>query len=136
MPWQKFSLRVAEKTLQDRSFNLTATLLAVASDGERLRGLQTALQVHAADVLYELPDSRVAYHFLRQARFRSYSIACPPPQEHRLHCTAGNSCRDACAHPRMFTFAQAHLAATKVCDRSLSLNTAPGISWERSAGRD
>ena len=81
---------------QDKSFNLTANLVEVASDGQRLRALQAALQAHAADVLYELPDSRVADHFLRQA----------------------------------------HLAVTKVCDRSISLNTAPGISWERSAGRE
>ena len=55
-----------------------------------------ALRDNAANVLYEVPGSRLADHFLRQA----------------------------------------HLASTRVCNQSLSLNTAPGISWERSAGLD
>eukprot|EP00966_Prymnesium_polylepis_P136646 3157595-Prymnesium_polylepis.1 len=94
VPWHAFSLRVPEKTLQGADYNLTETLHAVAADSARLRALQAALRDHAADVLYEVPGSRLADHFLRQAR----------------------------------------LATSRVCDRSLSLNSAPGISWERARG--
>ena len=78
------------------SFNLSARLHAVASDGVQLRPLQTALRDHAADVLYELPGSRLADHFLRLA----------------------------------------HRAMTGVCDPAVSLNAAPGISWEKARGFD
>ena len=45
-----------------KAFNLTAKLLTIAADSERLLKMQRALQAHAADVLWEAPGSRVATH--------------------------------------------------------------------------
>lgn len=74
VPWPSFSLRFAEAELQDKSFNLTSRLLAVATDRPRLLQMQASLRDHAADVLYELPDSRVGSHFLRQAWLAIQSV--------------------------------------------------------------
>ena len=92
VPWRDFSLRFDESTVSGRSrsgsgqitgshsesFNLTAKLLAIAADSERLLKMQRALQVHAADVLWEAPGSRVATHTLGLA-LRATRDVCTAP---------------------------------------------------------
>jgi hypothetical protein len=90
VPWETFSLRFAETAVAvgrgatGAAVNLTAELLAVASDGARLASMQRALQQHAADVLWEAPGSRVGSHALGLAS-RAVSHVCkdgvgqPPP---------------------------------------------------------
>lgn len=94
VPWEAFSIRIPEATLMDSNFNLTARLIAIASNSTYLQALQRSLQAHAADVLYESPGSRLADHFLDSAQ----------------------------------------LAMSRVCDRSLSSNSAPGVTFDRSVG--
>lgn len=73
VPWRTFTLRFKEAQLSaggrraarlPSALNLTAELIAVSTDGARLRAMQTALQTHAADVLWEAPQSRVGNHAL------------------------------------------------------------------------
>lgn len=91
VPWDSFSIRIREADLLSASFNISAKLQAIAAETESVLSLQTSLQAHAPDVLYEVPNSRLADHFLRNA----------------------------------------YLAITRVCNRSLAVNYASGISWER-----
>ena len=78
VPWASFTLRFAESRLAagrrrqtdgppPPPFNLTAELLAVANDAPRLRAMQTSLQAHVADVLWEAEGSRVGAHALALA---------------------------------------------------------------------
>lgn len=99
IPWRSFTLRFAEARMTAGGgkkgkraappsalppFNLTAELRAVAADTARLGAMQRSLQEHAADVLWEAPDSRVGDHALATAtaavrRVCTAAPHSPPP---------------------------------------------------------
>ena len=111
VPWPSFSLRIAESTFLagarsssrkkrrqvdppplplEAAFNLTAHLAAVAADAPRMLAMQTALQKHAADVLWEAPGSRVGHHALALATsaIRHVCVERPLPPGKGLPATA------------------------------------------------
>ena len=78
VPWRDFSLRFEESTVKLKAFNLTAKLLTIAADSDRLLRMQRALQAHAADVLWEAPGSRVATHTLELALKANRDVCTAP----------------------------------------------------------
>ena len=80
VPWQDFTLRFAEADISSGAKNLTAELLTVAGDVARLGALQRSLQSHAADVLWEAPDSKVGSHALTLATDAVRNVCAPGAQ--------------------------------------------------------
>lgn len=84
IPWAAFSVRVPETTITaggggrksrlPPTFNLTAFLTTLAANRTWLEGRQQALQAHAADVLWEAPNSRVGHHALGLAALATKQV--------------------------------------------------------------
>lgn len=95
VPWDTFSVRIREARVAGPGrarrggakraapvpvalpLNLTKHLLDIANDAPRLRQMQEALRVHAVDVLWEAPGSRVGSHTLGLAT-RAARDVCRP----------------------------------------------------------